>query len=86
MSAPSSRNLGRFEALGVTVTHSNLEVVRGSDVVFVAVKPHIVPHVLSEIMEHVTETHVVVSVAAGVTLATLEGVSTETHPTFEPKS
>uniref|UniRef100_A0A8C2ZZS3 Pyrroline-5-carboxylate reductase 3 n=1 Tax=Cyclopterus lumpus TaxID=8103 RepID=A0A8C2ZZS3_CYCLU len=42
VSAPSSRNLGRFQELGIAVTHSNVEVVSGSDVVFVAVKPHLV--------------------------------------------
>ncbi|XP_029004038.1 pyrroline-5-carboxylate reductase 3 isoform X2 [Betta splendens] len=72
VSAPSSRNLGRFQELGISVTHSNAEVVCGSDVVFVAVKPHLVPPVLNEVSPHVTDRHVVVSVAAGVTLATLE--------------
>ncbi|KAK1896837.1 Pyrroline-5-carboxylate reductase 3 [Dissostichus eleginoides] len=72
VSAPSSRNLGRFQELGVAVTHSNEEVVSGSDLVFVAVKPHLVAPVLTEISEHVTERHIIVSVAAGVTLATLE--------------
>ncbi|XP_068599771.1 pyrroline-5-carboxylate reductase 3 [Brachionichthys hirsutus] len=72
VSAPSSRNLGRFQELGVPVTHSNTEVVCGSDVVFVAVKPHLVPPVLREISPHVTGRHIIVSVAAGVTLATME--------------
>ncbi|XP_075944587.1 pyrroline-5-carboxylate reductase 3 isoform X1 [Anarhichas minor] len=72
VSAPSSRNLGRFQELGIAVTHSNIEVVCGSDVVFVAVKPHLVPPVLNEISLHVTHRHIIVSVAAGVTLTTLE--------------
>lgn len=64
-----------FQELGIAVTHSNVEVVCGSDVVFVAVKPHLVPLVLNEISQHVTDRHIIVSVAAGVTLATLEEVS-----------
>ncbi|XP_067370750.1 pyrroline-5-carboxylate reductase 3 isoform X1 [Channa argus] len=72
VSAPSSRNLGRFQELGIAVTHSNVEVVCSSDVVFVAVKPHLVPLVLNEISQYITERHIIVSVAAGVTLATLE--------------
>ncbi|XP_034386519.1 pyrroline-5-carboxylate reductase 3 isoform X2 [Cyclopterus lumpus] len=72
VSAPSSRNLGRFQELGIAVTHSNVEVVSGSDVVFVAVKPHLVSPVLNEISLHVTDRHIIVSVAAGVTLTTLE--------------
>ncbi|XP_056270518.1 pyrroline-5-carboxylate reductase 3 [Pseudoliparis swirei] len=72
VSAPSSRNFGRFQELGIAVTHSNVEVVSGSDVVFVAVKPHLVQPVLNEISLHVTDRHIIVSVAAGVTLTTLE--------------
>uniref|UniRef100_A0A3P9H187 Pyrroline-5-carboxylate reductase 3 n=1 Tax=Oryzias latipes TaxID=8090 RepID=A0A3P9H187_ORYLA len=72
VSAPSSRNLGRFQELGVAVTHSNTEVVCDSDLVFITVKPHLVPPVLSQISPHITDRHVVVSVAAGVTIATLE--------------
>uniref|UniRef100_A0A3B4H9H5 Pyrroline-5-carboxylate reductase 3 n=1 Tax=Pundamilia nyererei TaxID=303518 RepID=A0A3B4H9H5_9CICH len=60
------------QELGIAVTHSNIEVVCGSDVVFVAVKPHLVPLVLKEVTQHVTGRHMIVSVAAGVTLATLE--------------
>ncbi|XP_061681281.1 pyrroline-5-carboxylate reductase 3 isoform X1 [Syngnathoides biaculeatus] len=72
VSAPSPRNLGRFQELNISTSHSNTEVVCHSDVIFVAVKPHIVPTVLSEISQHVTNRHTIVSVAAGVTLATLE--------------
>ncbi|TKS74945.1 Pyrroline-5-carboxylate reductase 3 [Collichthys lucidus] len=72
VSAPSSKNLGRFQELGISVTHSNVEVVCGSDVVFVAVKPHLVPLVLNEISQHVNDRHIIVSVAAGVTLSTVE--------------
>ncbi|XP_028300387.1 pyrroline-5-carboxylate reductase 3 [Gouania willdenowi] len=72
VSAPSDTNLQRFQEVGVAVTHSNVEAVCGSDVVFVAVKPHLVPVVLSEVFGSVTKDQMIVSVAAGVTLATLE--------------
>lgn len=71
----SSISASGFQELGVPVTHSNTDVVCGSDVVFIAVKPHLVPHILGEISQHVTDRHIIVSVAAGVTLATLEEVS-----------
>ncbi|XP_077391039.1 pyrroline-5-carboxylate reductase 3 isoform X2 [Festucalex cinctus] len=72
VSAPSLKNLGRFQELNISTTHSNTEVASTSDVIFVAVKPHLVATVLNEISPRVTDRHVVVSVAAGVTLATLE--------------
>uniref|UniRef100_A0A8C9VEN5 Pyrroline-5-carboxylate reductase 3 n=1 Tax=Scleropages formosus TaxID=113540 RepID=A0A8C9VEN5_SCLFO len=58
VSAPSSNNLGRFQELGVAVTHSNTEVVTASRLVFLAVKPHLIPRVLAEISDF----HPVVSV------------------------
>ncbi|XP_051929594.1 pyrroline-5-carboxylate reductase 3-like [Hippocampus zosterae] len=72
VSAPSLRNLGRFKEMNISTTHSNTEVVCTCDVLFVAVKPHLVATVLREISHHVTDRHTIVSVAAGVTLATLE--------------
>lgn len=63
-----------FQELGISVTHYNTEVVCGSDVVFVAVKPHMIPRVLIEVSQHITKKQIIVSVAAGVTLAMLEEV------------
>ncbi|KAG7488466.1 hypothetical protein MATL_G00033010 [Megalops atlanticus] len=74
VSAPSSNNLGRFQEMGVAVTHSNQEVVSSSRLVFLAVKPHLVSTVLQEVAPLVTQQHIVVSVAAGITIATLEGL------------
>ena len=50
---------------------SNVEVVKGSDVVFICVKPQHVKEVLDEINEAVDQ-QVVVSIAAGITLRALE--------------
>ncbi|XP_076844324.1 pyrroline-5-carboxylate reductase 3 isoform X2 [Brachyhypopomus gauderio] len=58
--------------MGVVVTHSNEEVVQHSRLVFLAVKPHLVSTVLNGISKHVTPQHILVSIAAGVTLETLE--------------
>ncbi|KAI1888809.1 hypothetical protein AGOR_G00172570 [Albula goreensis] len=74
VSAPSSNNFGRFRDMGVAVTHSNMEVVTASQLVFLAVKPHLIRTVLNEIVQHVTQKHTFVSVAAGVTLETLENL------------
>lgn len=62
------------QELGAAVTHSNTEAVAASRLIFLAVKPHLVPAILREVAPHITREHVVVSVAAGVTIATLEEV------------
>jgi pyrroline-5-carboxylate reductase len=56
---------------GVATFDSNAEVIGNSDVVVLAVKPQIMASVLAEIRPLITSEHLVVSVAAGVTLATL---------------
>tara|TARA_Y100000310_G_scaffold256108_1_gene263814 strand:- start:3127 stop:3909 length:783 start_codon:yes stop_codon:yes gene_type:complete len=59
---------GKVEVL---VSQSNVSVVQESEIVFICVKPKDVASVLSEIKDHVAG-KVVVSIAAGVTLKTLE--------------
>ncbi|NOZ23418.1 MAG: pyrroline-5-carboxylate reductase [Planctomycetes bacterium] len=59
-------------ALGIAPAKSNKDVVKTSDIVFLAVKPNIVPDVLSEIRSAVTAKHLLVSIAAGVPLAAIE--------------
>lgn len=71
-SAPSDRNLCRFRALGCQTTHSNREVLQTCSLVFFATKPHVLPSVLAEVAPVVTSEHVLVSVAAGIPLSTLE--------------
>jgi pyrroline-5-carboxylate reductase len=52
---------------GVRVTDSNADVVRSSEVVVLAVYPQVVPRVLPEIAPLVTDNHLMVSIAAGIT-------------------
>lgn len=48
------------------------QVIQSSDVIFVAVKPQYVSAVLREGKVALADRHVVVSIAAGITLATLK--------------
>lgn len=64
-----------LQALGCQTTHSNREVLQSCSLVFFATKPHILPAVLVEVARVVTAEHILVSVAAGVSLSTLEEVS-----------
>jgi len=57
--------------VGCRVAGWNIEVVEHADVLIVAVKPDQVAGVLSEIAGKITDGHVIVSIAAGVTLAKL---------------
>ena len=58
-------------ATGVTAGESNRDVVSACDVLVLAVKPQVMGAVLAEAKPAVRESHLVVSIAAGVTLTTL---------------
>ncbi len=53
---------------------ANTAAVAGARIVLVAVKPHMVPDLLREIVDALEDDTIVVSVAAGVTIATMESI------------
>src|ERR1041385_5835411 len=58
--------------VGAKTTAFNPDVARFAEVLILAVKPDQVAGVLGELREHITEKHLIISIAAGVTLAKLE--------------
>jgi pyrroline-5-carboxylate reductase len=61
------------EEVGGGTTDSNAEVLRFANVIVLAVKPNQVAAVLNEIKSAFSAKHLLVSIAAGVTLSKLEG-------------
>ena len=59
--------------VGCKVTARNVEVAEVADILIVAVKPDQVEGALQEVAGKLTDRHLVVSIAAGVTLARLAG-------------
>jgi pyrroline-5-carboxylate reductase len=76
---PAAR--AKFEqATGVKAVATNAEVVAACDVLVLAVKPQVMAAVLAEVRLHIGPHHLVVSIAAGVTLKTLaEGLGPQTR-------
>ncbi|XP_020922067.1 pyrroline-5-carboxylate reductase 1, mitochondrial isoform X1 [Sus scrofa] len=66
--------------MGVNLTPHNKEAVQHSDVLFLAVKPHIIPFILDEIAPDIETRHIVVSCAAGVTISSIEKKLTAFQP------
>lgn len=58
--------------IGGRTVETAADVVEAVDTVFVAVKPHHVAGLLADVREAITERHLVVSIAAGVPLASLQ--------------
>ena len=73
VSDKSSASLEKWNNTGVKTTSDNTEVCKASDLIIYAVKPNILPIVMEETKEYIAN-KIVVSIAAGVTLNTMEGI------------
>ena len=60
--------------MGSQVTQCNKEVFDTSDIVVLAVKPNMVRRILREVYPSVTKDHLVISLAAGISIDTLQQV------------
>src|SRR5262245_6043011 len=70
--APSARtHFG--QSVGAQTTAFNPDVANFAPVLVLAVKPDQVDELLAELQPHLTDRHLVVSIAAGVTLTSMEG-------------
>ncbi|CAG0916906.1 unnamed protein product [Notodromas monacha] len=76
-SAPTNRNLAAFKELGCSTTNSNVDVLKMSNIIIIAVKPHMIGSVVEDLRSNVDfgtikKQTIFISVAAGVPLADLE--------------
>lgn len=65
---------GAAERLGITVITDNKELVKTSDVVFVAVKPNLAGEILEEIKSEISDDKLLVSIMAGVSTSKIEKI------------
>lgn len=72
-SAKTMTTLERVQGeLGIKVSMDNLEVVKNSDIVVLAVKPQYYQEVIGQIKDTVTDNQIIISIAPGKTLAWLQ--------------
>jgi pyrroline-5-carboxylate reductase len=62
------------EKYKITVTNSNEVVLDKSNTVILAVKPQVIDNVLQNVKSSFTMEHLVISIAAGVTISRIEGI------------
>jgi pyrroline-5-carboxylate reductase len=70
--ADEKRMAALAKALKIQTNTSGARVVGNSDIVFIALKPGIVPVVIREVADRVTPQHLIISIAAGVPIAAIE--------------
>ncbi len=58
----------------VNTTFDNAEVVKNCNIILFAVKPFVLRDVLNEIKPYITENHLVLSIAAGISIKTIEEI------------
>ena len=58
----------------VKTTTNNIDVVRESNIILFAVKPFVLRDVLEEIKPHISEEHTIISIAAGISINTIEEI------------
>ncbi|KAJ7559005.1 hypothetical protein O6H91_04G065500 [Diphasiastrum complanatum] len=61
-----------FESFGANACSSNAQVAENSDVLILAVKPQVAEKVLLDLRPKLTKEHLLVSIAAGITISNLQ--------------
>ena len=58
----------------VRTTNKNIDVVKESNILLFAVKPFVLRDVLEEIKPYITKEHIIISIAAGIAIKTIEEI------------
>lgn len=74
VSDPSAKSLEQIKAFNPNIKtfQANKDAIRGTDIVLLAVKPWLVGDVAKEIADDLTEEQILISIAAGVSIAQLQ--------------
>lgn len=79
----SDKNYETLEKLkqeyNVNAFSENSDVIKNVDVVLFAVKPFVLRDVLSEVKQYLTSKHLVLSIAAGISLSTIKEITGHTN-------
>ncbi len=74
----SDRNEDALKSLekeyAVQTTVDNVEIIKNSKIILLAVKPFVLCDVLNEIKHFITEEHVILSIAAGISIKTMQEI------------
>lgn len=62
------------ENFGVNTAESNIYAVQNSEIILFAVKPFVLRDILGEVKDYITKNHTVLSIAAGISIDTIEEI------------
>ncbi len=73
LSAPHSETLNKFKVkYNINTVLSNINTVKNSEIILLAVKPFVLNDVLDEIKPYINKNHLIISIAAGISINTIE--------------
>lgn len=58
----------------VNIQNNNIDVIKNAQIILFAVKPFVLKDVLTEIKPYITKNHTVLSIAAGISINTIENI------------
>ena len=76
------KSLEVMQKLGVTVSTDNVEAVKASDVVLLAVKPYHISHVIEEIKSELNAEKILISIVSGISMEEIEEMAGKEIPVF----
>ncbi len=62
------------ETYKINTTLSNIDVIKGANIILFAVKPFVLRDVLNEIKPYINKNHIILSIAAGISINTIEEI------------
>ena len=62
----------KINEFNVNKAKNNTEVIQKSKYIILAIKPQVIESVLEEIASYVNETHVIITIAAGISIADIQ--------------
>lgn len=78
LSDPHTDHLSDLAEVGVTLTADNQAAAQAASIIILAIKPQILSQVLKQLS--LKQDQLLISIAAGITLTTLEGLTAPTQP------
>ena len=60
---------------GVNISPDNNDVIKNAEIILFAVKPFVMRDILNEIKSNITDKHIILSIAAGISLTTIEEIT-----------
>lgn len=58
----------------LNTTTENIQVIKNSNIIIMAIKPFILKNVLEQLKPHITKNHVIISIAAGISIPTMQEI------------